>query len=143
MIDKSSSPIPGITQLAAMARVILGGRPVEATITLIGTGDPHGKDWLAWSNRAGINLLVHLSDKKTASSQAVELQIKGLNGQTITICGTSIGGMQIIELRKRVDDMDRRLYYLTQEVRDFTASAQSLQTLVRTVTAALYGGHIQ
>ena len=126
-----------------MARVILGGRPVEATITLIGTGDPHGKDWLAWSNRAGINLLVHLSDKKSAYSQAVELRIKSLSGQAITICGTLIGDMQIIELRKRVDGMDRRLYFLTQEVRDFTASAQSLQTLVRTVTIALYGSHTQ
>ena len=127
-----------MTQLAAMARVLLGGRPAQSIITLFGSGH-RGVDWPDWSDQAGINLTIRRSDHKTPASPAVEVMARGAGGQTITICGTVIGGMYIIELLKQVDGTDRRLFYLTEKARDTADSASSLQANMAAITAALYG----
>lgn len=127
-----------MTQLAAMARVLLGGRPAQATITLFGSGY-RSEDWLAWPDQAGFNLTIHQSDQKNPAFPAVEVTARGGGGQTITICGTAIGGMHIIELLKQVDGTARRLVYLTEKAADSADSALSLQAQMAAVTAALYG----
>ena len=127
-----------MTQLAAMARVLLGGRPAQTTITLYGSGH-RSEDWLVWSDQAGVNLTINRSDHKTPASPAVEVTARGAGGQTITICGTAIGGMYIIELLKQVDGTARRLVYLTEKAADGADSAASLQAQMASVTAALFG----
>ena len=124
----------GITELAAMVRVMVGGRPSEATITLFGADN--GEEWLAWRSREGINLTILRADRKPPSSPSIEVRLKGRKDQKITICGTTIGGMHIIELFKQVDGTDRRMFYLTEKARDATDPAPSLQALISAIAIA-------
>mgnify|MGYP003616690052 CR=1 FL=1 len=134
MIEQGGGYMAGITELAAMVRVMVGGRPSEATITLFGADN--GEEWLAWRSREGIDLTILRADRKPPSSPSIEVRLKGRKNQKITICGATIGGMQIIELFKQVDGTDRRMFYLTEKARDVTDSASSLQALISAIATA-------
>ena len=82
MMKQGSKHMTSISQFGAMARMMMGGRPAEAPIILTDCDNHHSKP---------------------PRSRTMEVRLTGRNGHNITICGTTIGYLHIVELLKEVD----------------------------------------
>ena len=103
MVGPSSSHTAGAARIGAMARTLLGSRPVKAEIGLHGsfaeTGPGHGTDRAAAEE--GLRFHFHEVRLREAHPNTAVLELTGEDGKTLRMQASSVGGGRI-----RVDKLD-------------------------------------
>ncbi|HNW86603.1 MAG TPA: L-serine ammonia-lyase, iron-sulfur-dependent subunit beta [Candidatus Limiplasma sp.] len=127
MIGPSSSHTAGAARIGKIARLLLGGEPVEANIGLWGSfqktyrghgtdraliggllgmevDDVHLRDSQAFARQAGLNVTFYNAKLRNAHPNTVVMEIANAEGRRIRLQAASVGGGEIVI--QSVDGLD-------------------------------------